>query len=241
MKKLLSYFTIFEWVLWICSIGCVAVFTIIFGSRILYLIGAVIGVTALLLNAKGNPAGQVLTVVFSVFYGIISFSFAYYGEMITYLGMSAPIAVASVVTWLRNPHAGNRGEVKVNELKAKEYILSSLLGIAVTAAFYFILAALETSNLLLSTISVFTSFIAAYLTMRRSRFYAVAYALNDIVLVALWILASIDDPSYIVMIVCFAAFLISDIYGFISWSVMHRRQKNGQIVKQIKSVAESGD
>lgn len=40
-------------------------------------------------------------VVFSILYGVISFTFAYYGEMITYLGMTAPMAVVALVSWLK--------------------------------------------------------------------------------------------------------------------------------------------
>ena len=52
---------------------------------------------------------------------------------------------------------------------------------------------LNTPNLIFSTISVVTSFFAASLTMLRSSYYALGYASNDIVLIILWILASIKD------------------------------------------------
>ena len=99
-----------------------------------------------------------------------------------------------------------------------------LLNLAVTVAFYFILKAFDTANLLVSTFSITTSFGAAYLTMRRSPYYALWYAANDIVLIVLWTLAAIKDISYISVIICFAAFLINDIYGFISWRKMEKRQ-----------------
>lgn len=37
-------------------------------------------------------------VLFSLLYGIISYAFAYYGEMITYLGMTMPMAVQPTKT-----------------------------------------------------------------------------------------------------------------------------------------------
>ena len=92
------------------------------------------------------------------------------------------------------------------------------------SVFYFILAALETPNLFFSTLSVTTSFAASALTFLRSPFYALAYAANDVVLIVLWVLASITDISYLPMIICFAAFLINDIYGFINWTKMKNRQ-----------------
>ena len=70
-----------------------------------------------------------------------------------------------------------------------------------------------------------TSFIAVYLTFRRSPYFALAYAANDIVLIILWVLASIHDIRYISVVVCFVAFLVNDIYGFISWRKMKIRQQ----------------
>ena len=94
LKKLTGYFSKAEIALWCTSCTLIiASFCIFDRAEYMTLAASLIGVTSLLLNAKGNPLGQLLTIIFSVFYGIISFSFAYYGEMITYLGMTAPMAV----------------------------------------------------------------------------------------------------------------------------------------------------
>ncbi|MDE7226434.1 MAG: nicotinamide riboside transporter PnuC, partial [Ruminococcus sp.] len=158
-------------------------------------------------------------------YGIISFKFTYYGEMITYLGMTAPMAVFSLVSWLKNPYNGNKSEVKVNRLKSADIIIMIFLTAVVTLIFYFILSALDTANIIPSTLSVMTSFSAVFLTFRRSPLYAVGYALNDIILIIMWILASFSDISYISVVVCFVIFLVNDIYGFISWKNMQKRQE----------------
>lgn len=188
------------------------------------LAASLIGITSLIINAKGNPIGQVLMVVFSLLYGIISFIFHYYGEMVTYLGMTMPMAVVALVAWLKNPYKGNKAEVAVNRISGKETAFMFVLTAVVTVAFYFILRAFNTANLLPSTLSVTTSFAAVYLTFRRDPFYALAYALNDIVLIVLWSLASLHDKSYISVTVCFIAFLANDIYGFINWRRMEKRQ-----------------
>ena len=75
-----------------------------------------------------------------------------------------------------------------------------------------------------STISVTTSFLAVYLTFRRSPYFALAYAANDIVLIVLWTLASAYDIRYISVVVCFAAFFVNDLYGYINWQKMKLRQ-----------------
>ena len=225
MNKILSYFSKLEIILWCSSIALILIFFIAFDrTNYLTLIASLIGVTSLIFNAKGNPFGQLLMVAFSLLYGIISYTFAYYGEMITYLGMTMPMAFFALISWLRNPYNGNRAEVKVNKLGRFEHLLMWLATITVTVAFYFILDYFGTANILLSTLSVTTSFIAVYLTFRRSPYFALAYAANDIILIVLWILASISDIRYVSVVVCFLAFLFNDIYGFISWQKMQKRQ-----------------
>ena len=38
-----------------------------------------------------------------------------------------------------------------------------------------------------------------------------------VVLIVLWIMASMENPAYIPVAVNFAIFLLNDLYGFISW------------------------
>ena len=164
LSEKLNYFTKGELVLWIASVTAIIVSFLIFDrENFLTLIASLIGVTSLIFCAKGNPFGQILIIFFSVFYGIISFTFAYYGEMITYLGMTAPMAVISLVSWLKNPYNDNKSEVKVNRLKLSDIIIMIVLTAVVTLIFYYILDMLHTSNMIVSTISVTTSFIVGIL------------------------------------------------------------------------------
>ena len=226
MKRLLGYFSKLEIALWDSSVFMIMLSFLVFDrTNYLTLLASLIGVTSLIFSAKGNPFGQVLMIIFSILYGIISYTVAYFGEMITYLGMTMPMAVFALISWLRNPYKGNKAEVRVNSISKTEHILMWLLTAIVTIAFYFILKYFDTANIVPSTFSVTTSFLAVYLTFRRSPFFALAYAANDIVLIFLWILASVSDIHYISMVVCFVAFLASDIYGFINWQRMKKRQK----------------
>ncbi len=225
MKRILNYFSKGQWALWIISVCVITTSFCIFKGDFLTLIASLVGVTSLIFNAKGNPFGQLLMVAFSVLYGIISWGFAYYGEMITYLGMTAPMAVIALISWLRNPFDGNHAQVKVNRIGKVETVLSMLLTLAVTFAFYFVLVAFDTANIIPSTISVATSFIAVYLTFRRSPYFALAYAANDVVLIVLWVMASLSDVGYIAVVTCFATFWVNDLYGFYSWLKMEKAQK----------------
>lgn len=143
-------------------------------------------------------------------------NFVILGEMMTYLGMTMPMAIWSTITWIKNPSESGK-EVEIQKLTQKHILLLLVSGIVVTTLFYMILAALKTPNIIFSTISVTTSFFAASLTMLRSSYYAVGYAANDIVLIVLWILASISNPRCLSVTIIFIIFFFYDIYGFISW------------------------
>ena len=225
MIQLFDYFSVLEKVLWSASVLMIILSFLLFDrNNFLILAASLIGVTSLIFCAKGNAVGQMLMIIFSLIYGYISFSFEYYGEMITYLGMTLPMAVVSLVSWIRNPYKENKTEVKVNTLKYKEIIMLCFITAFVTLVFHFILAYFHTANLLPSTLSVMTSFIAAYLTFRRSPYFAIAYAANDCVLIILWVLASLEDSTYISVVICFIAFLFNDLYGFYNWRKMKKRQ-----------------
>lgn len=231
LKRICRYFTLFEKLLWLCSCALVTVCFFLGAERDYMTLAATLtGVTALIFLAKGNVVGQLLTILFSLLYAVISFRFHYYGEMITYLGMTAPIALFSAVSWFRNPYEPGRSEVRVSPMTGKKLALLLLLSLAVTIAFYWILRYFHTANLSVSTLSVFTSFLASGLMFLRSPFYAVAYSGNDVVLIALWVMASIKEPAYIPMILCFAIFLINDIYGFVNWRRMQQKQAAGRTI-----------
>ncbi len=220
-----QYFTKFEIALWSASVLLVLLSFLLFDrEQYMTLVASLVGVTSLIFAAKGNPIGPLLMVVFSILYGIISVTFAYYGEMITYIGMTLPMSVLALVSWLKNPYKGNKAEVAVNHIGKGEIWLMCGLTVVVTVVFGVILKALGTANLLPSTVSVTTSFMAVYLTFRRSPYYALAYAANDVILIILWGMASVTDSHYLSVVVCFAAFLANDIYGFVKWQEMKHRQ-----------------
>ena len=230
MKKLTNYFTKGELILWGSSVGSILVSFFLFDRvNFMTLAASLIGTTSLIFNAKGNPIGQALMIVFSLLYGVISYTFSYFGEMITYLGMTGPMALFALISWLRNPYNGNRAEVAVNRLGYRELVFMYGLTALVTFGFYFILDYFDTANMIPSTLSVTTSFIAVYLTFRRSPYFALAYAANDVVLIILWTLAAVEDISYLSVIICFVMFLVNDLYGFVSWKRMEKRQLRGMV------------
>ncbi|MBR5140712.1 MAG: nicotinamide mononucleotide transporter [Clostridia bacterium] len=220
----LKLFTKFELALWISSLLVVTLSFVLPSEKDwMSLCASLIGVTALIYNAKGNVVGQMLFIAFSLLYGIISLIFGYWGEAITYLCMSLPAATFSTVSWIKHPY-GSSGEVRASKMTLKITVYMLILTLPVTTAFYFALSALSTPNLFWSTFSIITSFIASFLAFMRSPYFALVYTLNDIVLIVLWGLACFESIAYLPMVACFFTFLFNDAYGFLSWKRMQKRQ-----------------
>lgn len=206
-----------EWALWLGSLSAVILSNLLAGKvDPLTLAATCIGVTALIFAAKGNVWSPVFMTVFCILYAVISWRFHYWGEMITYLGMSLPMSIWSIVTWARHS-SENGNSVAIQKLNTKHIAGLGIFAVLTTLIFYFILRVLNTPNIVFSTISITTSFLAAALTMLRSSYYALGYASNDIVLIVLWVLASFKNPAYLPVAFNFLIFFVNDLYGFISW------------------------
>ncbi len=223
--KFFSTLTKFEWGLWFSSLVGVLVCTLLSPEfHVLSLIASLIGVTSLIFIAKGSWQGQILMVIFATLYGIVSFEQRYFGEMITYLCMTLPMAVVALISWFRHPYRETT-EVQITSLRPKHLAVLVPLSAAVSVVLYFLLGALGTQNLAISTLSVTTSFFAASLSFLRTPYFALAYAFNDVVLITMWLLVALREPAYFSMVICFAVFLVNDLYSFYNWMRMRRRQR----------------
>lgn len=220
IKESFGSLTRFEWCLWAVSMVVVAgAYLVAPVMEYITLAASLIGVTSLIFLAKGLLIGQVLVIIFSLLYGVVSYQNAYYGELLTYVCMTAPMAVVALISWARHPYK-DTAEVEVAKVTVRQVVGLLLLSVVVTVAFYFILRELGTANLWVSTLSVTTSFVAVGLTALRSPYYAIGYALNDVVLIVLWLLV-----ENVPMAMCFVMFLANDLYGFVNWRRMSRRQR----------------
>ena len=159
MKKIFDSFSRTDFGLWAVSELVIIVSFLLFDrENYITFAASMIGAASLIFCAKGNPVGQVLIIIFAALYAVISFRFRYYGEMITYLGMTAPMAVLALISWLRNMSGENNSEVAVNRLERKEYLFIAFLTAVVTFIFYFILNSFSGQYNFSLLVKIFTIF-----------------------------------------------------------------------------------
>ena len=191
---------------------------------VLNLVSSLIGVISLIYIAKGNLFGEILSLIFGLLYAFISYQNRLFSELITYGFMYVPLTIATIVTWFRHPYKDEK-TVEITKTSLKLFLLIVLLGFIVTIIFYFLLKYLNTPSLYVSTFSILTSFIASALVILRSPYYALAFALNDIVLIILWTISTISNVQNITILLCFVVFFFNDIYGFIAWNNRFKKQQ----------------
>lgn len=225
MKMIFKSLKPLDYVLWGSSVILFVLTNVLLDSHNgLYTIAVIIGLTALIYTARGHVFGPLFMVIFSILYSLISLSMDYHSEFITYGSMTLPMSIVALYAWLKNPNKQNQNEVQTVILTHKEWIHGAFLTLVITTGFGIFMFWLNTPNLVVSTLSITTSFIAVYLTYKRSMFYALAYAANDIILIVLWAYAVRLDLAYLPILMCFGLFFIYDIYGLMSWSKMTKNQ-----------------
>ena len=68
---------------------------------------------------------------------------------------------------------------------------------------------------------------ALYLLIRRCKWNQVAFLLNDMFVICLWIVLVINgNLSYVPLVVCFIFQMIYDIYGIFEWIKLEKKQQN---------------
>ena len=228
MKKLFSGWRKIDFVLWgISLLAIILCFAFSPDKSVLSLITSLFGVTVVFLIAKGFAFAPMVELIYDSLYCVLSIILCYYGEVIICVFIMIPIAIFSLVSWFKNR---NGFTVKINKITKKEWFLVLLFGFIVTFLIYFLLRALNTSQLIISTISFITSITGAYLVLRRSCYYAIPYILNDVILIVLWSLTILNSGfAYLPNVLSFVIFLFNDTYGLIRWKRAEKKQSENLV------------
>ena len=186
---------------------------------------SILGIIAVLAVSKGLVWAPYINLVFNTCYAILSFTQGFYGEFIISIVFMNAIYIMSIISWLKNRGKQNKEIVEVNKITKKEYLFLFVAIIILTIVFYFVLKALNTQELIISTLSLTGSGVAAYLMFRRCSYYALGYIFNDLVLITLWTINVVKNGlGYLPTVISFVVFLINDTYGLIHWKKEEKKQ-----------------
>ena len=217
------------------SVGFLAiVFTSIFLDVSWYLIiNALLAIFCVFTQAKGKVITQFLGLIWSAFYIYIAYKFHYYGEVILTIVAVIPMYIYGIIHWLKNKK-GDSDEVVIRQQFSKKEWLALIIGLAVGfVVIYFLLKALNTAQLLISTASFILLLLAMYMLIRRHKWNLVPFLLQDIINPLFWIPVIVaGQTGYVIMLIHLLFQIIYDIYGTIEWNKKAKAQKEKQVVEQ---------
>ena len=203
------------------------VFAVVFKSSVFDCLLTTLSILCAILFTKGHYSGYVVGLINIVFYTIVELQSEFYGELFVNWCLLAPFYIYGFVSWLRHQDKSNQTVIVKKKVLPIEYIVLVCSQIVLCVPYYFILQALSTPHLIVSTISVGVSVVAVYLSARRSEYCFVGYIINDLVLIVLWTMqAVLVDISYLTVLLSPVFLLFNDIYGVFSWKSLKKKQKH---------------
>lgn len=222
---MLKDWTKFERIMLNASIIIVLLVGLLFKSDVLTIICSLSGVITTMLCAKGKSLGQVFGLIVTITYIFVAYRNRYFGEVLIYAFLMFPMFVAGIISWYKHENK-ETNSVEVNEIKKNEWIIISILFPIVFIGIYFLLKAFNTSELMVSTISVLASLFAVYLQIKRSRYSFSFYMVNDLILLTLWVIPVVKGSLLLIPMVVDPVFnFINDCYGFKHWKKLEEKQK----------------
>lgn len=233
--KLKNYkgYNLIDGILLGAGVVTIIVTSIVFNSDWLVIVNSLLGILCVFMQAKGKVATQFIGIVWFVFYCFLSYQQKYYGETILYATIMIPLYIYGVIHWLRHRDKKDNIVIVENKLKLKEVAISSVVWVGVSVGVFFLLRALNTAQLWLSTIAFCTMLPSVYLLMRRNKWNQLLFLINDVVLCVLWqSLVYRGDFSFI-PILCYQVFqIIYDAYGIYEWFRIEKKQKYERISQE---------
>ena len=214
------------------GISTIIATSIVFKSSWLIIVNSILGICCVFMQTKGKIATQFIGIVWFVFYCFMAYQQKYYGETILYATIMIPLYIYGVIHWLA--HRDKRDNVVLvnNKFKAKEIVVFISIWAAVSVGVFFLLQALNTAQLWLSTVAFCTMLPSVYLLMRRNKWNQLLFFINDIVLYVLWqSLVYKGDLAFVSILCCQIFQIIYDAYGLFVWFKLEKKQNQESSVE----------
>jgi len=232
-KRFFKGWNVFEYVFLTAGIIIPVVIGVVCKSQLLEIFANVFMITVTLLFAKAKIEAYFLSFISLTLYVVVAYKALLYGEVIVYLALILPVTVYGLINWMKNKFSDNRKGQVVKIIRTRWVELLVLFGsqAVLGVGYYFLLRALHTNLLLISTFSLALSFVAVYLVARRSEIALLGWVVEDFLVLALWItVIAKGSTDSAVMIVMACMNIISDSYGVFMWRRLKKSQSNPKSV-----------
>ena len=212
--------------LFLVGIGIISVITtsIIFHTQWYVIISSLLGIFCVFTQAKGKVATQFIGIAYFAFYVFISYEQAFYGEAILW-SIMIPMYIYGAIHWLAHRDKKDQVVIVRSNLSWQEWLISMTCIAGVSVGVYFLLKALNTAELVVSTLSFVSVLPGMYLLIRRCKWNQVAFLINDTILPVLWTILIVNgNLAFIPMVIGHVLQIVYDVYGLIEWIKLEKKQ-----------------
>lgn len=215
MKKLINYFTTFEWAL---VLGMVLA-NIITGGFSDWL-GATVSITGVLtvvLVAKGKMANFYFGIVNVALYAVMAYQWQLYGEVMLNALFYLPTQFWGLYLWKK--HYDNGADEVVARKLTREQVLKLALASCLAIVVYAnILGWIGGATPYLDATSTVLSIFGQLLMLFAFSANWVLWIIVNVVSVLMWAIPALTgDPGAVSMLLMWTAYLINSVYGYVNW------------------------
>lgn len=215
----------------ICGIFLNVVIAIISKSSWLAIINAIFAVLNAIYMAKGKLITFLFMFIETTSYIILSYELHYYSEVALNLFIHLPMMFVSLYTWFHNQNKETQ-TIKINTMSKKETIISITSQILLAPIYYVILKSLGNDMLLVSVINLVLTLLALYYNIRMSEYMYICFISSSVFKATLWLAPLLrGEFQNTTVLVSTILYLISDIYGLMSWKKLKKQQSLNHIEK----------
>ncbi len=218
MKRLFRDWKRFEISLLLFGVISVVFSSITCKSGTLTILASLVGIICSLSQAKGKIFSQFIGIAEVMLYSILSYQNHYYGEVIIDVLIVFPMYIYGVISWVTHKNE-ETNTVESSQISKREWGLLVFVSMIGFVGLYYLLKYFQTSQLIISSLSMVTSLIATYLITRRSKYSFLFFIGNDIILILLWGIPILQGEFYLApILVENVVLLLNDSYGWKNWN-----------------------
>ena len=181
------------------------------------------------LIGRTKLAGHYVALFEAFLYSYISYKSGLYGEIFKSLAINLPIIIFTIVSWTKNMKQGqSQGKLTIKKMRAKHYVIYSLLFVIIAVISYFVLKIFGTTALVLSAITLSLSIIVKILNAFCFKESWLMEIIKSIISISLWgsvFVMGIEagDLSNLPMMILYLAVLSNAVYAYMLWKAMYKK------------------
>lgn len=185
--------------------------------NILACIASIAGVTSAALSAKGYISCYYIGLINNVAYLIIAYYSHFYGTLLLQLLFVIPMQFIGIYNWKKHLTTETK-TIKTKKMTTGQLILIITIDIIVSFAYSMFLKLIGSNSIFLDSIITTTSIIGVIMFVKRYQEIWLFGIILNTVNIIMWLTASKNYNTGILMVATFVIYLINAIYGYINWN-----------------------